>query len=113
MRPLRPGKYRHVVYVQKTEKVRNADGEFIDTWVDYKKKFADKKPLKADEYFEAKSVNAVRTVNWKIRYDDSINESMRIVEKKNNVIKQVYDLVGVLDKEGLNREMDLITEAVI
>lgn len=116
MRPIRPGLYRHVIYVQKMESARNNDGEFIDTWVDYKRKFADKTPLKAEEYFQAKAVNAVRTVSWKTRYDrelDDEGEGMRIVEKYHGDITQVYEIKGVLDKEGLHRELEIITEAVV
>ncbi|TFJ92140.1 phage head closure protein [Lentibacillus salicampi] len=114
MRPTRPGKYRHVVYVQNRESTRNPDGQWTESWVDFKKKFADKNPLKASEYFEAKAVNAIQTVNWKMRYDGSVDEAMRIVEKdKQDNIKQVYEIQGILDMEGLNREMEVITEAVV
>lgn len=117
MRPVRPGLYRHVIYVQKIESTRNPDGEWVESWVDYKKKFADKTPLKAEEYFAAKAVNAIRTVNWKTRYDkelDNSGEGMRLVEKDDlSNIKQVYEIKGILDKEGLHRELEIITEAVI
>ncbi|WP_163526617.1 phage head closure protein [Halobacillus ihumii] len=114
MRPIRPGKYRHVVYVQNKESTRNPDGRWVDTWIDFKKKFADKVPMKAEEYFDAKAVNAIHTVNWKMRYDDELNESMRIVKKNpDKSIKQVYEIKGILDMEGMNRELEVITEAVM
>lgn len=114
MRAIRAGKYRHVVYVQKvtTERI---DGQFVDTWVDHKKKFMDKIPLKSKDYFEAKAANAVLTVVWKTRYDESITGGMRIVEKKKDgTIKEIYDIVGEpLDMEGMRRELEIITEAVV
>lgn len=113
MRPLRPGKYRHIIYFQRKESIRNEDGEWINDWVDYKKKFASKTPLKADEYFSAKAINAIRTVKFNIRFDNSINENMRIVEKNNGQIKQVYEITGVIDREGLKRELEIFTEAVV
>ncbi|MBT2215838.1 phage head closure protein [Virgibacillus dakarensis] len=115
MRPIRPGKYRHVIYIQNMESIRNTDGEWVDEWVDFKKKFADKVPLNSKDYFEAKASNAVLTVVWKTRYDESITGSMRIVEKnKDGSIKEVYDIQGEpLDMEGLHREMEIITEAVV
>ncbi|MCG1029309.1 phage head closure protein [Virgibacillus halodenitrificans] len=115
MRPIRPGKYRHIVYIQKKESVRTPDGHWVEDWVDYKKKFVDKKPLKSEDYFKAKASNAVSTVVWKARYDDTIKGDMRVVEKnKDGTVKQVYDIVGdPLDMEGLHREMEIITEAVV
>ncbi|UFT98094.1 phage head closure protein [Radiobacillus kanasensis] len=115
MRSIRPGKYRHVVFVQKNESVRNNEGVFVEKWVDHKKKFADKNPLKSADYFEAKASNAVLTVVWKMRFDDSIDGSMRLVEKKSDgSIKQVYEIQGEpLDMEGLHRELEIITEAVV
>ncbi|MUV39475.1 hypothetical protein JNUCC1_03353 [Lentibacillus sp. JNUCC-1] len=115
MRPLRPGKYRHIVWVQKKENTRNPDGEWITEWVDFKKKFADKNPLKTEDYFKAKASNAITTTVWKMRYDSSIVGDMRIVEKdKSGNVKQSYEIVGgPLDREGLNRELEIITEAVV
>lgn len=115
MRPIRPGKYRNVVYVQKNEPLRNADGRWIDSWVDHKKKFAKKKPLNSKDYFDAKAANAVLTVVWQMRYDPSIKGNMRLIEKNSDgSIKEAYDIVGdPLDMEGLNREMEVITEAVM
>lgn len=108
MRPIRPGKFRHVVWVQKKDSIRDSDGQWIDDWVNFKKKFADKNPLKGDEYFTAKSVNAIQTVNWKMRYDSEIDESMRITDNG-----QPYKIVAILNMEGSNRELEVITEAVI
>lgn len=114
MRPLRAGKYRHKVYVQQKGQVRNSDGQWVTDWVDVKHKFMDKVPLQTEDYFVAKQSNAVSTVTWRTRYDPTIDGSMRLVEKNSSgQIKNAYEIVGdPIDREGLNRELEIITEVV-
>lgn len=104
-------KYRHRVEVQQKESIRNTDGEWIVAWVTYRKLWAEKLDKGGDEYFEAKAANAVRTVIWKSRYDKELHNNGE--GKRFYYDEQSYDIKNVADKEGLKRELEIITEAVV
>ncbi|MBP1950294.1 phage head closure protein [Virgibacillus litoralis] len=105
-----PSKYRHRVSVQKVTKER-IDGQFVDTWSEYKKLWASREDKGGDEYFEAKAANAIRTVIWTIRFDKELyknGEGRRFFYND-----QSYEVKSVADVKGLRKELEIITEAVV
>lgn len=104
-------KYRHRVDIQKKESVRNEDGQWVDDWVLDYKLWMRKLETGGDEYFEAKAVNAVRTVLWEVRFNNQLHKNGE--GKRIYYDGQAYDIKNVSDKKGLRKELEITTEAVV
>lgn len=77
---INPGEYRHIVFIQKKEKVKNNYGERVENWVDYLKSRVAIYPVSGKEFFAAETVNNETTHKINMRYvpNKSITPDMRI-----------------------------------
>lgn len=104
-------KYRYWIDIQKKDSIRNSNGEWVDDWVTDYKLWAEKVEQGGDEYFEAKAVNAVRTVLWRTRFNKQLHKNGE--GKRIHYDGQSYDIKNVSDKTGLRKELEITTESVI
>jgi SPP1 family predicted phage head-tail adaptor len=106
-----PAKYNRRVNVQEKQPIRNSDGEWVNDWVTTSKIWAEKIDKGGDEYFEAKSANAIRTVIWTTRYNKDLYQNGE--GKRLYYDNLSYDIKNVADKKGLRIELEIVTEAVV
>jgi SPP1 family predicted phage head-tail adaptor len=78
---INPGKYRHVITIQKQTSERNPYGEITEEWTDIYKTRAGIFPISGKEIFEKQFVESEISHRVHIRYNPTIviNSQMRII----------------------------------
>jgi len=78
---INPGKYRHVVTIQKQTTARNPYGEISEEWTDVAKARAGIFPISGKEVFQKQFVESEISHRIHIRYNPTyvINSQMRIL----------------------------------
>lgn len=96
---MRIGKLRHRVTIQKPARVQDPDtGSITEGWADVATVWAGKRPVSAKEFMSAQAMQSEIVGEFRIRYRDDIDATMRIVYrgKKFNIEGAIPDhLSGV------------------
>lgn len=96
------GKLRHRIALQSQSLTQDSYGQAVVSWGTYATVWASVQPLTGREYFSADSLQSeVKTV-IKIRYQDGIDTSMRVLWGT-----RVYNIVSLADVFERNREIHL------
>lgn len=72
------GRARHTIIIQQRSEVINKIGEQTTEWTDFRKVKAEKIRLRALKYYENDRESIEYLYRFKIRYNNSINEDMRV-----------------------------------
>jgi len=74
---IEPGKLDVLLIFQSAVKTRNDINEQVTTWTDYGKKFGKRIWKDSPERFEAKQQVGTEDVVFMVRFDESLNDTMR------------------------------------
>jgi SPP1 family predicted phage head-tail adaptor len=94
---------RSTVTIQSRTETTNSTGEVEWTWADYKTVRASVEPIKGQEYFAAKQLQASTTTRIKMRYLSDITTKMRIKHGT-----RFYAIEAVIDPFSKHRELHLM-----
>lgn len=83
------------------------EGNAIPKWDDFATVWANIRPLRGREYFEAAAVNAETTVKMLIRYRPGITPDMRVVYNG-----RIYNIQAVIDVYEGRRQLELMCKEV-
>lgn len=91
---MRVGSLKHRIQVQEKKQTQDPNtGDMVESWVDVKKIWAATNPLSARDFIAANAAQTEVSARLTIRADYSLNESMRMIYIKRNI---VYTIVGIL-----------------
>lgn len=96
-------KLKHSVTIQERTETTNSTGEVEWTWGTYVIARAAVEPLRGQEYFAAKQVQASTQVRIRIRYMTGITTKMRVVFEG-----RYFAIEGIIDPEMRHRELQLM-----
>lgn len=102
------GSFRHRITFQHYDTIENEMGDSVQAWVDFKTVWAGVSNLSGREYFAAMQVQAEKTVVFKIRYIEGIDETMRILFGRNS-----YDIKSIDNVKYGNKFMEIKALAVV
>jgi len=97
---MRSGSLDRKITIQKKTVSQNTFGEEVETWSTFSKVWAKVIPLRGQERFESKQVNAELDTMFRIRYLTGVLPTMRIVHET-----RLYDIHSVAEigrREGLD-----------
>lgn len=98
---------KRITIIKKVVTINSFNGE-SETWILHKLKWTKEENIgfgtTGNEAVQADKITAVRKTSYVIRYDNTINEEMRVVFKS-----KVYDIVGLKLADG-NRDRFLSME---
>lgn len=83
------------------------EGNATPQWDDFATVWANIRPLRGREYFEAAAVNAETTVKMLIRYRPGITPDMRVVYNG-----RIYNIQAVIDVYEGRRQLELMCKEV-
>lgn len=76
---MKAGKLRHLVTIERPQKVRQASGDMVTEWVSFLEDiYARITPLKGRELFHAQTILPQATHEVEIRYHDGVTSDMRV-----------------------------------
>lgn len=92
-----PGRAKHRVRIQRKSVTRNAIGEEVVKWRDVvltgdKSVWAEARPLRGREFFNAQQTQYAADVRFRIRYRSDITREHRILWNS-----EPYDIVQIID----------------
>lgn len=104
------GKYRHQVIVRNapTDASRNTYGERTGTGTNQVTIWAEKTDWNGSEVDELGRETPVVTTRWRTRFRTDITPEMQIVSGSD-----VFEILSVLDYDGLSRELTIETRKVV
>lgn len=107
---IHPGKFRHRVTIRSapTNASRDSYGGRKGAGSDVATVYAEKQDWGGGETTEGKVETATVTTKWKIRYRTDILPKMQVVDGDD-----VYDILSVMDFDGMKRELTLESRKVI
>lgn len=97
-----------IITIEHPVTVRGRFGGEVTTWETYNEVWADKRQTSGDERFVAGAnvTVATRAATWRVNFDPSITELMRVVDDQ----KRVWNIIG-LAVIGFNRYHDMICQS--
>lgn len=98
---------RHRITFRSRGNGQNAFGEELD-WSDYKTVWASVEPLLGREMFAAQAVNSSAEVKFRCHYQNDVNDQMRV-----SFNEKEYDILSVVNVQGLNRETLIYAKRVM
>lgn len=94
---------RHTVTIQSPTETKNSTGEVETTWGTFASVRAAVEPLRGQEYFAAKQVQASTNVRIRVRYMTGITTKMRVLFES-----RYFAIEGIIDPEMRHRELQLM-----
>lgn len=94
---------RSSITIQSRAETRSSSGAVSWTWADYKTVRASVEPIKGQEYFAAKQLQASTTTRIKMRYISGITTKMRVKHGT-----RYYAIEAVINPLSKNRELHLM-----
>lgn len=94
---------RETVTIQSRTETTGTTGEVTWTWATYKTVRASIEPIKGQEYFAAKQLQASTNVRIRIRYLSGITTKMRVLHGT-----RYYAIESVIDPNTRRRELQLM-----
>jgi SPP1 family predicted phage head-tail adaptor len=104
---LAAGAMRQVITIQNKTVVTDATyGGTTETWFDFAADVrAKREPLSGKELLVAGAEQGIMKVRFRTRWLAGVEPAMRIVHDD-----KYYDIISVVDVDGLNRELDILTK---
>lgn len=104
------GKLRHVITIKYLKPTKSSfGGDNTQEWIDFISSMrASKEPLIGKEYFQASAVQSLVEVKFRTRYRSGITNAMRIYHGN-----EVYEIISVVNVQGLNKEMLFYCKLVV
>ncbi|MFB5622537.1 MAG: phage head closure protein [Nitrosarchaeum sp.] len=102
-------RYRHYITIQSQVVTQNKYGENEISWVDDSECFAEIKPIKGDEYYNARQIQSVVTHKITMRYT-TLSDGTRI-KQSNSRIKfgdRIFNIEGVINLMERNIDLELM-----
>ncbi len=108
--PINPAKYRHLITIRNpaSDASRNSLGERVGVGVTVATVYAEKQDWSGNEVNESGRETATVVTKWRIRYRTDILPKMEIVFGTD-----VYEILNVLDFDGLRKELVLESRKVV
>lgn len=101
---MKAGRLRHRVTIEKNTPTTTGRGERRPAWSTLADVWADIRPLRGREYYQAQQTNAELTTEIEIRYRDDVTSKMRVVWGD-----RVFDVVAPpVNVDMLNRALILL-----
>jgi SPP1 family predicted phage head-tail adaptor len=97
------GDLRHSVTLQQKSSTRSGIGEQVVTWTDVATVRARAVPLRGRELFAASQYHEATDTRFETYYRSDVTQTMRLLWRG-----QPYDIVGVINVDGMDREMHLM-----
>lgn len=97
------GQLRESVTLQTRTETQGSTGEITWTWADYKTVRAAVEPVRGEEYFASRQLQATSVVRIRIRYLPDLNTKMRVVHGT-----RYYEIESIIDVNTLRKEIHLM-----
>ena len=108
MKPIRAGKLKQRIEIQKEERVRQPGGSYETDWVSFLDSWARIVPLSGTERYTAQQVQSELSHRVEMRYQEGIKPQMRV-----KYGERTFDIEAVLNLEEANRELHLMCSEVV
>ena len=105
---MRSGRLNRRVTIQALSISKDQFNADIESWVDVTTVWAQIEPLRGREYWQAKQVVGEVTGRITIRYQQGIDEKMRIVYGD-----KTYNILAVINPEERNRTLQLLVKEIL
>ena len=100
------GRLRHVIAIQSKAFTTDAWGGQVEAWTNFATGIrAEVNPLSGRELIASQAAQSATTCRFKIRYMAGVKQAMRVVYGG-----QYYNISAVVDVDGRQRELHLMTE---
>lgn len=96
---MQAGRMDRRITIQHVTETQNDYGEAEENWKNFVTCWAEVKPVRGKEFFEADQINARIDTIFRIRWADGISPKMRIIY--NEQIYNIYSLVELGRRDGL------------
>ena len=100
---MQAGKRAHYIIIQQVSESADARGEMTQTWSEYANAWAEIKPVRGREYFQAHAENVAADTRIILPYLPGITSKMRVKFKS-----RIYDIETVINIDERNRELNLM-----
>ena len=106
---MRSGSLRHRITFQRNEETFNDFGESITSWVSIvPDEWVQIIPLKSDETYRSKKLNAEVNHKIRMRYRSDIDSTLRI-----EYGSRIFDIDSVINVRELNKELQIMATEVL
>ena len=105
---MRAGDLRHKIIIQQVTETKDAYGAVAETWTTFVNAWASIEPLRGQEFFAARQVNADVTHRVRTRYRAGVTPKMRIAFGD-----RVLEIEVVLNLGERNRELELLCSETV
>lgn len=99
---MQAGKLRYPVTLERPVSTRTPDGEFIRSWEQVSREWADIESISGREFIAAQASQSATVFRIQVRYRSDLESSWRIREGAN-----VYEITAVLP-DGRRRRLELM-----
>lgn len=100
---MRIGQLKDRVTIQNYVRTPDGYGGYTETWQDIATVWANIKPLRGREFFQAQQIQSEVTHKITIRYRNDIDETCRV--KYNG---QIFDIKSIIDIDNRHRFLELM-----
>ena len=100
---MQAGKRVHYIMIQQASESADARGEMSQTWTEYANSWAEIKPVRGREYFQAHTENVAADTRIILPYLAGITNKMRI-----KFGTRIFDIETVINIDERNRELNLM-----
>lgn len=105
---IRIGRLDRRVTIQAPTETRDAAGESIITWAEFKTVWADRRDVRGQERFRIDQRLATRTAVFRIRWFSGVTEKMRLLDTDDST---AWEITGIAD-DRRKGWMELTCEAI-
>lgn len=100
---MKAGDRRHPILIEQVAETKDARGELTQTWAAFASAWAEVKPVRGREYFQAHAENGAADTRIILRYIPGVTRQMRV-----NHGGRIYDIADVLNIDERNVELNLM-----
>lgn len=101
---INPGKFKHLITVQRKEIIEDNVGNQLVNWIDIKRVYADINGLYGSEYWEAAAKGQQDTIVFTVRWSKTLEDTMRdITDKRISYKGNSYEILNFDNVKFENR----------
>lgn len=100
---MKAGERRHYIIIEQVSESADARNEMTQTWSEYANAWAEIKPVRGREYFQAHAENVAADTRIILPYIAGITSKMRV-----RFGSRIYDIETVINIDERNRELNLM-----